>query len=116
MKSFFLNFGSSLVSKLPNAIKSYVYANGELVLNIHAVYLMRVLFFLKMHTNTQYKILIDMTAVDFINKGSRFEVVYNLLSLSYNSRIRLKCLINELDMLDSIISLYPSANWAEREI
>jgi len=110
MKNFLINFGNSTSLKLPGAVKSFVYANGELTLNVNYLFITKVLFFLKTHTNTQYKVLVDITAVDCINKNSRFEVVYNLLSLSYNSRIRIKTSINELDSIYTVSDLYPSAN------
>jgi len=110
MKNFLINFGNSTSLKLPGAVKSFVYANGELTLNVNYLFITKVLFFLKTHTNTQYKVLVDITAIDCINKNSRFEVVYHLLSLSYNSRIRIKTSINELDSIYTVSDLYPSAN------
>ena len=65
--------------------------------------------------NSQFEILIDLTAVDFPENDKRFEVVYMLLSLKYNTRIRVKTHVNEMTSLDSVSSLYSSANWVERE-
>jgi NADH:ubiquinone oxidoreductase subunit C len=109
MKFFLLQLGSSISSKLPKAIKSFVYANGELTLNVDHLFLSNVLFFLKYHTNFQYKVLTDVTAVDYPDKSSRFEVVYQLLSLKYNSRIRIKANINELDSISTVSDIFPSA-------
>ena len=100
--------------KLPNYIKSFVYAN--LTINVDFCHISKVLFFIKNHSTTQYKVLIDMTAVDYPSKDFRFEVVYSLLSIRFNSRLRIKTVINELETIKSATFLYPSANWAEREI
>jgi len=116
MKKFFIRLGTSISQKLPCLIKSFVYANGELTLNVNASALSKVLFFLKYHTNLQYKVLVDMTAVDYPTRPNRFDVVYHLLSIKYNTRIRVKTVINELDSLESITNLYSSAGWAEREV
>ena len=116
MKIFFIRLGTSISQKLPCLIKSFVYANGELTLNVDSSSISKVLFFLKYHTNLQYKVLVDMTAVDYPTRPNRFDVVYHLLSIKYNTRIRVKTVINELDSIESITNLYSSAGWAEREV
>jgi len=60
--------------------------------------------------------LMDITAVDYPSKECRFEVVYHLLSVRYNSRLRIKTSISELDTVETSSDLFPSANWAEREV
>ena len=72
-------------------------------------------YFLRNHTQTQFKILVDITAVDYPERQKRFEVVYNFLSIQHNARIRIKVLIDEMSPIESICSLYSSANWLERE-
>ena len=68
------------------------------------------------HQTTQFKILSDITAVDFPDRVNRFEVVYNLLSLRYNIRVTVKTVVNEITSLDSIVTLHNSANWYEWEV
>ena len=58
----------------------------------------------------------DVTAVDFPERPQRFEVVYNLLSIRYNSRIRVKCLVDEVTPVESVAHVYPAAAWYEREV
>ena len=58
----------------------------------------------------------DLTAVDYPTKAARFEVVYNLLSVRHNSRIRVKTYADEATPVPSITSLYDGANWYEREV
>ena len=59
----------------------------------------------------QYKVLSDLTAVDFPERPERFEVVYNLLSIKYNSRIRVKCCVDEVSPVESSAAVYPAASW-----
>lgn len=58
----------------------------------------------------------DVTAVDFPERPQRFEVVYNMLSVRYNSRIRVKCLVDEVTPVESVAHVYPAAAWYEREV
>ncbi len=71
---------------------------------------------LKAHINYQYKILTAISGVDLIGKKYRFAVVYELLSLTFNSRIRVKLFMDEISSGVSISNLYINANWWEREI
>lgn len=71
--------------------------------------------FLRDHTSAQFTSLADITAVDFPTRANRFEVVYHLLSLVHNSRIRVKTYANETTAIPSIVGLYNGANWFERE-
>jgi NADH dehydrogenase (ubiquinone) Fe-S protein 3 len=72
--------------------------------------------FLKYHTAAEYTQVSDITAVDYPTKDQRFEVVYNLLSVRHNSRIRVKTYADEATPVPSITSLYDGANWYEREV
>jgi NADH/F420H2 dehydrogenase subunit C len=66
--------------------------------------------------NTQYKLLVDITAVDYPSRPLRFEVVYNLLSIQYNARIRIKTCVDEIKPLISSTGVFSSAGWWEREV
>jgi NADH dehydrogenase (ubiquinone) Fe-S protein 3 len=66
--------------------------------------------FLKKHTNTQYKTIVDITAVDNPDQKKRFEIIYNLLSTTYNNRIRIKTIIDEVTPIESITKLYQGGN------
>lgn len=78
--------------------------------------LRRVLNLLKNHSEFQYKTLIDLYGVDYISRKKRFEVHYVLWSLQYNERIRIKCYLGLEESLESVSSVYSSANWLEREV
>jgi NADH/F420H2 dehydrogenase subunit C len=100
----------------PQWIRKVIIQPKELTLILHqANHLIPVLQVLQNHSTTQYKMLIDVTAVDFPARSNRFEVVYHLLSLSQNKRIRVKVELEETSSIESVTSLYPSANWFERE-
>lgn len=71
---------------------------------------------LKNHNNFRYTLLTCISGVDLINYKYRFSVVYDLLSISFNSRIRIKIFVNEITPVVSICDLYINANWWEREI
>lgn len=89
---------------------------GEVVGICHYNDLVRTLFFLKKSIGYQYDLLTSISGVDFVGKNYRFSVVYELLSLTYNARFRLKVFLNEGIALRSSESLYKNANWYEREV
>lgn len=73
--------------------------------------------FLKTDPELQYNFLIDITAVDYLGRHPRFEVVYHFFSLPFNRRVRLKTLVPEDDpIVDSLTGLWKGANWYEREV
>ncbi|MEQ2201780.1 NADH dehydrogenase Fe-S protein subunit 3 ndufs3 [Xenoophorus captivus] len=89
---------------------------NELEVMIHPDGVIPVLTFLRDHTNAQFRNMIDLTAVDVPSRQNRFEIVYNLLSLRYNSRIRVKTYTDELTPVDSAVPVHKAANWYEREV
>ena len=72
--------------------------------------------FLKSNNNTKFRQLIDITAVDYPESLERFKMVYLLLSHELNKRVVLEFYINENQVISSVTSIYPSANWMEREV
>ena len=81
---------------VPKFIKKSSVSKEEIIIYTYPQHLISLLTFLKDHTNSQYKMLVDITAVDFPENEERFEVVYFLLSVKYNSRIIIKVAINEM--------------------
>ena len=73
-------------------------------------------FFLKTNKETKFKQLIEITAVDYPQKERRFKLVYLLLSHENNNRILVDFYIKENDIVSSIVDVFPSANWMEREV
>lgn len=94
--------------------------NNENIYIIHKKTLLFSLFVLKMHINFQYKVLTSISGVDFLStnlgKNFRFAVVYDLLSLKFKNRLRLKVFLNEINTISSSCVVYYNANWWEREV
>ena len=109
-------YAKYLVQLLPKWISRYVFHKNETIIYVSPEFLENFLCFLKDHLNTQYKVLIDITAIDYPNQNKRFEIVYNLLSKEYNFRIRIKTCVDEITPLNSCTNLYSSAGWWEREV
>ena len=78
--------------------------------------LIEVMIFLKTHSSTKFKQLIDITSVDYIGSENRFKMIYLLLSHEYNLRINITFSINENEVVNSLTKIFPSANWMEREV
>lgn len=110
------NFIQSLCITVPKWVQYSVLNKNEMVFYIFPQFLTQFFFFLKNHVNTQFKVLLDVTAVDYPSRMLRFEIVYNLLSISYNARIRIKTCIDEITPITSVTELYSSAGWWEREV
>lgn len=87
-----------------------------LIVEIHKKNLKNVLFFLKNNERCYYKMLIDIFAVDFLQKNNRFNINYLLRSLKFNFFLTLNLFLNDIFTVDSITFLYKNANWCEREI
>jgi len=96
-------------------ILSATVANGELAIRVPADSIKRVLTFLRDDQNCLFKILVDVSGVDFPERAKRFEVVYNLLSIKHNHRIRVKIETDEATPVPSVVSVFSTANWFERE-
>jgi NADH/F420H2 dehydrogenase subunit C len=71
---------------------------------------------LKLHFGYQYKLLSCISGVDFLGKDYRFSVVYDLLSLTFNNRLRIKVFVNEITSVPSVVDIFVNANWWEREV
>jgi len=111
------SLGNFLSQALPHYIQFIIFRQKELHLDLYShVYLGRVLFFLKNSKFLQFKTLIDITAIDFLNNHNRFELVYSLLSVRYNLRIFIKVYLNEFFITNTVSDLFLSANWSEREV
>ena len=77
----------------------------------------KVLYFLKYNINSQFKLLMDICGIDNMQKyENRFEINYNLLSVKYWARMHVKVHVNEFTPVNSVIKIFKSANWYEREI
>lgn len=100
---------------LPDQVIEIQIAHGELTVVVPAQSIVKVLGFLRDNANCQFSVLIDLCGVDYPEREQRFEVVYNLLSLEQNQRIRVKVFVAEDEAIPSVVGVYSSANWWERE-
>lgn len=95
---------------------SAVEAFGELTVTVALDGLVDLMAYLKDDPFTRMTSLVDITAVDHPERADRFDVVYHLLSMYTNGRVRVKAPVAETAMVPSLISIYPAANWFEREV
>lgn len=105
-----------LSEELGSKIKESEIGQGQLAIRVESHEIDAVLLTLRDSLNLSFETLIDITAVDYPDHENRFEVVYNLLSLSQNHRLRVKIQANEDDPIPSVSSIYQSATWYEREV
>lgn len=99
------------------AVTSHEFLGGELILQVKCEEIKRVLNFLRDDKECYCQLLMDITGVDYPDRlKARFEVVYSLLSLRHNHRIRVKVNANEDTLVPSVIDVYKSAGWFEREV
>jgi NADH-quinone oxidoreductase subunit C len=103
-------------SELTTKIKKTEVRHEQLYINIDSKDLIDVTLFIKSNESTKFRQLIDITAVDYPENTQRFKVVYLFLSHEFNQRIILSYLINENEVIQSLTSIYPAANWMEREV
>ena len=103
-------------SELTTKIKKSEISHDQLYINIDSEDLIDVTLFIKSNENTKFRQLIDITVVDYPENTKRFKVVYLFLSHEFNQRIILSYLINENEVIPSLTSIYPAANWMEREV
>mgnify|MGYP001243887321 FL=1 len=103
-------------SELSSKIISSKIKHNQIYINIEDNDLIEVILFLKTNSITKFRQLIDITAVDYPEQDRRFKMVYLLLSHETNTRIVIDYNIKEGEIVPSLTSIYPSANWMEREV
>ena len=103
-------------SELTTKINTSVIRHNELKLSIDGEDLHNVLLFIKNDSRVKFRQLIDITAVDYPESENRFKLIYFLLSHENNLRLNIEFFIKENDLVSSVTSIFPSANWMEREV
>jgi len=111
-----LDLEKKINSELTTKIKKTEIRHEQLYINIDNEDLVDVTLFIKSNENTKFRQLIDITVVDYPENTQRFKVVYLFLSHEFNQRIILSYLISENEVIPSLTSIYPVANWMEREV
>jgi NADH-quinone oxidoreductase subunit C len=103
----------SIESALGDAVTGVTLVRGELTIDVNAADILKVMAHLR--DAADFKILVDICGVDWPQRGKRFDVVYHLLSLTGNVRIRVKAQVGEGESISSVNAVYPAAGWFERE-
>ena len=111
-----VSFESSLSKLLANLAERVQSINGQLVYRCELDKLFETLVLLKNTETLNFSQLTDLTAVDFPDRLKRFELVYQLLSMDNNKRVRIICSIDDGQIVPSVTSIYKSAEWPEREV
>ncbi|NQV48305.1 MAG: NADH-quinone oxidoreductase subunit C [Rhodospirillaceae bacterium] len=109
------NIGELIVAALPQTVTATDISFGELNVSVKAGDIVRVLTYLRDDANCQFKILVDVCGVDHPERDQRFDVVYNLLSMTHNLRIRVKVRTGENEPVPTVSDIFSSAGWWERE-
>ncbi len=107
--------GAHIVSSQPGAAISHAVAAGELTIAANASGIVSLITFLRDDPRCRFSTLIDICGVDYPERGKRFDVVYHLLSMHVNQRVRLKLETDEQAPVASIAGIFPCADWFERE-
>jgi NADH-quinone oxidoreductase subunit C len=97
-------------------VRSVEVLRGELVVEVNIDRVLPVLTFLRNDENCQFTQLMDVCGVDYPNREKRFDVVYNLLAVRLNQRVRVKVQTDEATPVPSATKLFPTAGWFEREV
>ena len=103
-------------SELGTKINSSKILHNQIYLEIVKEDLIDVTLFIKTDKDTKFRQLIDITVVDYPEKSERFKIVYLFLSHEFNQRMILSYNISENEVISSLTSIFPSANWMEREV
>ena len=103
-------------SELTTKINKSEIKHNQIYLEIDKEDLISVVLFIKSNNNTKFRQLIDITVVDYPERTQRFKIVYLFLSHEFNQRMILSYDINENEIIPSITTIFPSANWMEREV
>ncbi|KAA5604758.1 NADH-quinone oxidoreductase subunit C [Roseospira marina] len=110
------DLGQHIASALADEVRETRVAFEELMVTVNRHDIVRVLTFLRDDPNCMFVQLVDVCGVDWPERDDRFEVVYNLLSLKHNQRVRVKLFASEDTPVPSVVEVFKAANWFEREV
>ena len=109
------DLGDRIASARAGEVERVVLAHGELTLWTRPDALLRLMQHLRDDPDCLFKMLVDICGVDYPDRAERFEVVYHLLSLKHNLRVRVKVATTEEQPVPSVTGLFKTAGWFERE-
>ena len=108
--------GETIAGALAGSVLGHWVANDELTVMVSPRDIVKVMTFLREDERCQFLSFIDVTAIDWPSRPNRFDVVYHLMSPKLNLRIRVKAEVGEDIAVPSMISVFPGADWFEREV
>lgn len=108
--------GDKALAALPGAVLGSRQAYGELTLTAEAARIVDVITFLRDDPACQFFCFIDLTGADYPEREKRFEIIYQLLSPKLNQRVRVTIATDEATPVPSTVSVFPAADWYEREV
>jgi NADH-quinone oxidoreductase subunit C len=107
--------GDRLMAALPQDVLGCDTILGEPVVTVRGAAIVKVMTHLRDDPGCLFKVLVDICGADYPEREQRFEVVYNLLSLKHNRRVRVKVLTDEMTPVPSVTGVFSAAGWFERE-
>ncbi|MCC6468681.1 MAG: NADH-quinone oxidoreductase subunit C [Alphaproteobacteria bacterium] len=107
--------GEHVAHALPGAVRAQSVALGELTLTVDRARIVEAMTFLRDDPRCRFKLVMDVCGADYPERAQRFEVVYHLLSLEHNRRLRVKVATDEATPVPSVVGVFNAANWFERE-
>jgi NADH-quinone oxidoreductase subunit C len=109
------DLGDYIASARPGDVLGCEIVHGQLIANVRREAIVEVMTFLRDDGRCRFQVMVDLCGVDYPDRPERFDVVYNLLSLKLNQRIRVKVTAGEESLVPSITAVHSSAGWFERE-
>lgn len=110
-----VDLAAHIEARMPDAVRSTQIIVGELTVLAERDHILALLRFLRDDQQCNFETLIDICGVDYPGRNERFEVVYHLLSMRMNHRVRVRIRADEETAVASSVAIWPAANWFERE-
>jgi NADH-quinone oxidoreductase subunit C len=110
------DLADTIKEKLGAAFQRYEFFKDELVISVEPQDIVKVLDFLRDDKECDFQLLMDVCGADYPSRPKRFDVIYTLLSLRHNHRVRVKIQADEDTLVPSVVGVYSSAGWFEREV
>ena len=116
MSQALIEIGAAASARFSDTVGETTFDRGQATLHAGLGRLVELMTWLRDDTDCMFRQLIDVTAVDWPQRPERFDVVYNLLSLRHNLRLRVKVAVGEMVPVPSMVDVWSGAVWLEREV
>ncbi len=112
-----LNPVETLQAQFADAVQSVEEFRGEITVTVDSEKIVEICRFCRDTEGLEYNFLSDVTGIDYLPQEPRFGIAYHLYSMIHNRSLRLKVLLpGDEPVVPSVVGIYPTANWMEREI